>query len=260
MNNFLMFLIPLIVINILVILTWLYAIKIKNFSIIDSVWSYSFFIHATIFYFLGDGFWIRKLILSLMLGIWSLRLGTYLTKRIYQHHPLEDSRYLGLRAEYGENFKFRFFLFFLMQAFSVSLLTFPFIHSYQNKINSINNYEILGASLWFFSLIGESIADKQIHTFRINPKNHGEVCNIGLWKYSRHPNYFFESLIWWGYFLTLMGTDHLWWGIYSPLIILFLLLKVTGVPPSEVQSLKSRGEKYRRYQEKTSMFIPWFPK
>ena len=245
---------------VLMFLTWAYAVKIENFGIVDAVWSFCFLIHGLVFYFLSDGFASRKLLLLCMLGFWSFRLGFYLAKRIASHHPHEDTRYIKLRADYGDNYKKRFLLFFFYQAVSVSFLTLPFIFAFKNPTPELSNLEWIGFSVWLMAVIGESIADHQMNSFRSKPENKGKVCNVGLWNYSRHPNYFFESCIWWGYFIFMVATPGLVWSIYAPLSILFLLLKVTGVPPSEAQSLKSRGDAYRRYQERTSVFVPWFPK
>lgn len=241
-------------------LTWCYAVKIENFGIVDAVWSFCFSLHALIFYYFGGGFEERKQIFLLMVGIWSLRLGLFLAKRIASHHPDEDTRYIKLRADYGANYKFRFLIFFFYQAISVSVLTLPFVFIFQNTQPVINFIEFIGVIVWIIAVVGEAIADHQMTLFRKKPENKGKVCNVGLWNYSRHPNYFFESCIWWGYFIFMIGTQGLIWSIYAPVTILLLLLKVTGVPPSEAQSLKSRGDAYRKYQERTSMFIPWFPK
>lgn len=254
------FLITLGLTLVIMFLTWVYAVKIENFGIVDAVWSFCFLIHGLVFYFLAEGFAQRKFILGAMLGLWSFRLGFYLAKRIASHHPDEDTRYIKLRQDYGANYKNRFLLFFFYQAISVSVLTLPFIFAFKNQSSEISILEWSGLCLWVIAVIGETIADYQMNNFRSNPKNKGQVCNVGLWNYSRHPNYFFESCIWWGYFLFMLATPGLVWAIYAPLTILFLLLKVTGVPPSEAQSLKSRGDAYRRYQERTSVFVPWFPK
>lgn len=253
-------LIGLLVVIILMTLTWLLSVKVENFGIVDATWSLSFLVQALFFFFLADGYEPRKWLLLITVGLWSFRLGYYLTKRIYSHHPHEDTRYIALREDYGQNYRFRFFIFFMLQAFSVSLLTFPLIFAFTNQNPEIHLLEYLGVAVWALALIGESIADKQLNSFKTNPLNRGKTCDVGLWKYSRHPNYFFESVIWWGYYLMLLGAGNIYWGIYSPLIILFILLKVTGVPPSEAQALKSRGDEYRRYQETTSVFVPWFPK
>lgn len=254
------FLIALVLTLVILFLTWAYAVKIKNFGIVDAIWAFCFVIHAAIFDLFTEGYTNRKILFLSMLVIWSCRLGFYLAKRIASHHPKEDTRYINLRADYKENFKLRFLLFYFYQAVSVSFLTLPFIFVFQNTTPEISNLEWLGAALWGVAVFGEAIADYQMNAFRLNPANTGKVCDIGLWKYSRHPNYFFESLIWWSYFIFMLATPGLIWSIYVPLAMLFLLLKVTGVPPSETQSLKSRGEAYRRYQERTSVFIPWLPK
>lgn len=254
------FLITLLLTLVIMFLTWCYAVRIENFSIVDAVWSFCFLVHAIIFYNLSDGLTLRKILLALMIGFWSFRLGFYLAKRIASHHPTEDTRYIKLRADYGDKYKFRFLVFFFYQAVSVSFLTLPFVFSFKNTNPEISILEWMGAIVWALALIGESIADYQMNSFRSNPNNRGKVCDVGLWNYSRHPNYFFESCIWWGYFIFLLGTSGLVWSIYAPLTILLLLLKVTGVPPSEAQSLKSRGDAYRKYQERVSVFIPWFPK
>jgi steroid 5-alpha reductase family enzyme len=257
-----LFFFGLSVVSILMLLCWFYAVKIDNFGIVDALWSYSFFIHAVIFLLVSGNLSIKNIIFASMIGLWSLRLGTFLTLRIASHHPVEDTRYQGLRSEYGKYYKMRFLLFFFYQALSVSLLTLPFLFVFQNTNQSIGAWETLGALLWLLALLGESLADKQMSHFKKLSKIHpemGRTCNIGLWKYSRHPNYFFESLIWWGFAFFSFGAGH-FWGAYNALIILFLLVKVTGIPPSEAQSLKSRGEEYKKYQEVTSAFIPWFPK
>lgn len=252
----------LIVTIVLMFISWLWAARINNFGIVDAVWAFSFLIHAGLFAYFSDGYETRRLILFLMIGLWSLRLGYYLSKRLYFHHPEEDTRYKHLREGYKEHYKMRFLIFYFYQAISVSVLTLPFIFVFKNIDMEINGFEIAGAIYWFIAVCGESIADHQMSEFKKLSKERphmGKTCNIGLWKYSRHPNYFFESNIWWGFFIFMVGSG-VYWGAYSAVIILLLLLKVTGVPPSEEQSLKTRGEEYRRYQQKTSMFIPWFPK
>ncbi len=194
------------------------------------------------------------------MGLWSIRLGYYLSKRIAAHHPQEDTRYANLRAQYGANYEKRFLYFFLMQAVSVSILTLPVIFVFNNPNQSLNLIEFIAIGAFLISFFGEVISDSQMNSFKNIPANKGMVCNVGLWKYSRHPNYFFESCIWFSFYLFWVGTQGIWWAVYAPLTILALLVKVTGVPPSEAQSLKSRGDAYREYQRKTSMFIPWFPK
>ncbi len=254
--------IGLIFTTILMFISWLWAVKIDNFGIVDAVWSFCFLFHAIIFYCFSDGFLTRNIIFLVMIGLWSCRLGFYLARRLYHLHPEEDTRYQHLRAGYNEKFKIKFLIFYFYQAISVSVLTLPFIFVFNNPIESSLTWEIAGLVYWLLALVGETIADYQMSQFKKLSKSNpamGRTCNIGLWKYSRHPNYFFESNVWIGFFIFMIGSG-VFWGLYPAVVILLLLLKVTGVPPSEEQSLKTRGDEYRAYQKKTSVFIPWFPK
>jgi steroid 5-alpha reductase family enzyme len=116
------------------------------------------------------------------------------------------------------------------------------------------------AIVWAISILGEAIADAQLKRFKSKPENKGKVCDAGLWNYSRHPNYFFESMIWVGYFLVSLNADYGWVGVLSPITIILLLFRVTGIPMTEEQALRSKGDAYKEYQRTTSVFVPWFKK
>ena len=118
--------------------------------------------------------------------------------------------------------------------------------------------EWVGIALWLFAVAGESLADYQLKQFKADSANHGQVCQIGLWHYSRHPNYFFEWLIWVAWFIFALGSPYGWMAVVCPLLMLYFLFKVTGIPATEAQALRTRGEEYRRYQQTTSVFVPWF--
>lgn len=262
MDSFALFGMALIATIVVMFISWLWAVRINNFAIVDAVWAFCFLLHALIFFVGSEGFLTRKILLLIMIGVWSFRLGFFLYRRIKGHHPVEDTRYQHLRFEYQDRFKSRFLLFYFYQAISVSILTLPFIFVFKNNEASGMGWEIAGALYWLLAILGEATADHQMSEFKKSSKQNpkmGRTCNVGLWKYSRHPNYFFESNIWFSFFIFMIGSG-IYWGVYSALIILILLLKVTGVPPSEAQSLKSRGDEYRHYQKKTSTFFPWFPK
>jgi steroid 5-alpha reductase family enzyme len=115
-------------------------------------------------------------------------------------------------------------------------------------------------ALWLAGIGGEAVADAQLRAFKAHPASKGRVCAFGLWKYSRHPNYFFEWVVWIGYAVFALGSPWGWAGLASPLLMLFFLLRVTGIPPSEARALATRGDEYRDYQRRTSVFVPWFPK
>ncbi len=120
--------------------------------------------------------------------------------------------------------------------------------------------DALGALVLLTSVVGESIADRQLERFRADPANKGRVCRDGLWRYSRHPNYFFEWIHWLAYVPLTAGTGWLPYMFIAPLILVLLIVFLTGIPPTEAQSLRSRGEAYREYQRTTSAFFPWFPR
>lgn len=238
--------------------TWWASVKLDNYSLVDAIWSLSFSAQVIFFAVTLDGWESRRILIALLVSIWSLRLGLFLARRISRHHPSEDPRYQDLRKDYGANLKMRFLMFFLLQGLSISILTIPFILISQNNREGFHLLEITGAVLWAIAIFGEALADHQKSKFRADPANKGKVGEVGLWKYSRHPNYFFESLVWWSYFLIACAAPWGWTTIFAPLIMLFLLLNVTGVPLSEKNSLESRGEAYREYQRRVSAFIPWF--
>jgi steroid 5-alpha reductase family enzyme len=143
-----------------------------------------------------------------------------------------------------------------MQALSVVLLGFPFLAACSNPSPEVGALEWAGAGLWLLAISGEALADAQLASFKRDPQSAGKVCDAGLWRYSRHPNYFFEWLIWVAYFAFGCASPWGWIGIISPACILYLLLRVTGIPMTEEQSVRSKGDAYRRYQARTSAFVP----
>ena len=176
------------------------------------------------------------------------------------HHPMEDGRYQQLRHEWAARFAPKMFGFFQLQAASVVLLGVPFLLPVLDARVGWSPLEVAGIVLWCVAVGGESLADAQLAAFRRDPANRGRVCDAGLWRYSRHPNYFFEWLVWVAYFLFALSAPAGWLAIIGPAAILFLLLRVTGIPLTEEQSLRSKGDAYRRYQARTSAFVPWFPR
>ena len=152
------------------------------------------------------------------------------------------------------------FGFFQLQAISVVALGVAFLLAAQNPSPALHPFEIAGAALWLLAISGEALADAQLAAFKRDPVNKGRVCDVGLWRFSRHPNYFFEWLIWVADFVFALASPWGWVAIIGPAGILFLLLRVTGIPMAEQQSLRSKGDAYRRYQQTTNAFVPWFPK
>lgn len=239
---------------------YLVARRMDNYGIVDIAWSYAFGALAAFYALAGPGWPVRRALIAALAVVWSARLGTHLCIRVLGHHPVEDGRYLQLRKDWAVNFASRMFRFFQFQAVSVVLLGVPFLVASLNPASALHPLEIAGAALWLVAITGEALADAQLGAFKRDPTNRGRVCDTGLWRYSRHPNYFFEWLIWVAYFVFALASPWGWLAIIGPASILYLLLRVTGIPMTEEQSLRSRGDAYRRYQQTTSAFVPWFPK
>lgn len=236
---------------------WAISVKIKNYGLLDVAWSYGVAILAPIYAWLGPGGATHKWIATSIGVAWSLRLGTHILIRVLKHHPVEDVRYETLRARWPGSWKF--LAFFELQAVLLVVLSQPFLFAAYNP-NALMPIEYAGLAIAFLSLGGESIADLQLTQFKKDPSNRGKVCQAGLWQFSRHPNYFFEALIWVGFALFALGSPFGWIALSCPLLMLYILLRVTGIPLTEEYAVKSKGEAYREYQRTTSAFIPWFRK
>ncbi len=239
-------------------LAWCWARACNNYSLVDAFWAAGLLIMG-LFFLLALSPWNgSKLLIALLFLCWSGRLTWHLSYRIAKAHPHEDRRYEQLRLVWKEKEALYSFLFFQAQAGSVILLTIPFFYIGKNPHPSWSRLEIAGCFLLLLGIFGEAIADHQLASFKKRTSSPKIVCEEGLWKYSRHPNYFFEMIIWMSFYLLASSAPGGWTTLYAPAIIIFLLIKVTGIPPAEAASLQSKGDAYRKYQEKTSMFIPWF--
>ncbi|MBC8987761.1 DUF1295 domain-containing protein [Pedobacter sp. N36a] len=241
-------------------LVWCWAVKINNAGVVDVFWALNFPLIAMLLFFLADGLELRKQLICSMVVIAGLRLGAHLWQRVIGHLQVEEGRYQQLRKEWAPHENKKFFWFFQFQAFSNVILAIPFFLIASNQDTHIHTLEYLGIALWVIAVLGEAIADMQLSQFKKEACNKGQVCQLGLWNYSRHPNYFFQLLMWIAYFLFALHAPWGWIALSSPLIIGYLLFTVTGIPATEEQALRSKGELYRQYQQSTSVFIPWFKK
>lgn len=241
-------------------IVWAIARTIRNNSIVDVFWAFNFAIIAGIIFLMADGFEQRKTLVCGLALLWSLRLGIYLTIRVGSHIREEEGRYKQLREEWKDNLHFKFFAFFQMQGLSNVFLAIPYFLIALNTEPQLHIVEYIGAGMWLLSIIGEGLSDLQLALFKKNPANKGKVCDKGLWYYSRHPNYFFQFMIWVSVFIFALPSPYGWISVVCPLVIAYLIFKVTGIPMTEEQSLRSKGDAYRRYQETTSVFVPWFKK
>ncbi len=247
----------LVVPMVMMCLVWLLARSMNNAGIVDVFWSYGFLPVALLYALLGSGDPVRRWMLAAMVGLWSLRLGTYLAVRVFGHHPEEDGRYAALRAQFPKHTWAMFFGFFQLQAVLITVLSLPFALAAANPAQPAPAWwEWTALVLWLAALLGESLADAQLSRFRADPANRGRTCRSGLWRYSRHPNYFCEWLVWVAYAVYALGSPGGWLGVISPLLMYFFLTRVTGIKATEEQALRSRGADYADYQRRTSAFFP----
>ena len=239
---------------ILFTLTWVIQLRTKNAAIVDTIWSLGFPLLAAVYFGLTDGYVYRKWLLLIMVVVWGFRLAGYLFFRTIGKP--EDVRYTALRKEWGSNQNVLMLRFYYFQAIMALALSFPFALIMLNAKPELHFIEIAGAGLWLVAITGESLADYQLKKFKEDPLNKGKICNQGLWYYSRHPNYFFEWLVWVSFFIVALASD---WGvltIFCPIVMYYVLTKITGIVYTEKEMVKSRGQAFLDYQKSTSAFFP----
>jgi len=243
----------------LVLAAWVLMLRTGNAAWVDVAWGFGMGALALLFAALGPGWRPRRELVGLLGGLWGLRLGLHLALRTAAEGR-EDARYTRLRQAWGGNLPLKFLGFFLFQGLLDLALAWPFLAACLDTQARLPGVAWVGAALWALALAGEALADAQLRRFKAGPAGREQVCDRGLWRFSRHPNYFFQWLAWVGCFLLALPAPLGWTTAASPLLILFFLLRVTGIPATEDQALASRGEAYQRYQRTTSPFIPWFPR
>ncbi len=238
---------------------WFWQCRTRNAGWVDVGWALGLAVMALLAAALGPAPLARRLLVGTLGGLHGLRLGLHLWRRV-DTDPHEDGRYQAIRAAWKTNLNLKFFGFFQGQALLDVLLGWPFLLVAWNPAPSLHPLELAGAGLWLVAWLGEGLADRQLRRFKARADQRGKTCREGLWRYSRHPNYFFEWLVWVAYLLVALPAPLGWTALWAPLLMLYFLLRVTGIPYTEAQSLRSRPEDYARYQRETSAFIPWFPK
>ncbi len=232
----------------------------KDATHVDVGWAALLGILGVSFAYFGEGDVIRRILLALCVGLWSLRLTLYLFINRVLHEKEEDGRYQRMRRYWGKSAHLHFLWFFQAQAVVDVLLSIPFLVAAYNTLTAPTVWDIIGLFIVIISIGGEALSDWQLAKFKTNPQNKGKTCRAGLWKYSRHPNYFFEWIFWWTFVFMSVGSPYFWLSFISPLLMLYFVLFVTGIPFTEMQAISKRGDDYRQYQRTTSAFIPWFPK
>jgi len=242
---------------------WWLGIYRRNFSYVDIGWSANFAVLAITYGALGSGASVRRALIAAMFSVWGLRLALHLARRIIGHP--EEGRYQELRRTWGSTgdaaLHRKMYGFFMLQAALNLFLSIPLLVAVENPNPNLSPWEWLGALIWVVGLGGEWLADRQLAAFKATPGHQGLVCDQGLWRYSRHPNYFFEWTIWLAYAAFALGSrPYGYLGLLMPPLMLHFLINVTGIRATEEQALRSKGDAYRRYQRRTSAFVPLPPK
>lgn len=241
-------------------LLWLISEKIKNAAVVDVGWAISVLFYAVIYFFGSKGLQGKEFLALTMVLMWSARLSYHLyVDRIKSGKP-EDKRYQVLREKFKTDIPKKMFFFFQAQGLFNAILSVPFLLIAISPLPKVGLFDLLAFMIAYLCIFGEAASDYQLKNFKQNPDNKGKVCDVGLWKYSRHPNYFFEFMIWVGFFLLAVREPYGILAIVAPAAILATLLKFTGIPATEEQSLRSKGDLYRDYQSRVSSFIPLPPK
>lgn len=234
------------------------ALKLKDNSIVDIAYGFGFVLvswNCYLFYSSGHA---RQLLLLTLITIWGLRLAGHIAVRKGTEHG-EDARYRQWRESWGGTFIWRSFLqIFMLQGTVVYIVVLPILLVTTHPGSALGWLDALGVLLWLFGFGYEAIGDWQLLRFKKNSANRGKIIQEGLWLTTRHPNYFGEATLWWGIFLIALNSPVGWWALISPVLIDFLLLKVSGIPMLEAK-YDGRPE-FEAYKMRTNAFFPWFPK
>ena len=257
MNFLTLFLYSGIAILAMMVLLWLLSLALKNASIVDIFWGIGFVIVTWLAFSLGGGYIPRKQLVAVLVTIWGLRLALHIGVRNWGKP--EDFRYAKWRQENGPRWWwFSFFQVFLLQGVLMWIISAPLIAAQTSGYPVIiTPLDVIGVVLWLIGMFFEALGDLQLMLFKANPANKGKLLTTGVWRFTRHPNYFGESALWWGYYIIALVSGS-WWTVFSPIIMTWLLLRVSGVAMLERTMKLKPG--YEEYMKNTSAFFPWFPK
>jgi steroid 5-alpha reductase family enzyme len=238
---------------------WVLSLIKRDASIVDVFWGLGFVLVAWLTFFEADGYPGRKALITVLTTLWGLRLALYILIRSWGHG--EDRRYQAWRARHGGRFWWvSLFTVFGLQGVLLWVISLVLQVGQISAVPArLVMFDLLGAIVWAVGFLFEFVADWQLYRFKADPENRGRVMDKGLWAYTRHPNYFGECLVWWGIFLVTLATPGGVLAIISPIVLTFLLLKVSGVTLLERSIVDTRPE-YREYMKTTSSFFPWFRK
>ena len=246
-------------IGVCVFLLWLLSLRLEDVSIVDIFWSLGFVIAAWIYRQHGPDASPRHLLPLVLVTVWGLRLALHIGWR--SRGKEEDYRYRSMREKVGPIFKWRsLFTVFILQGVLILIISAPHLVLQTAPLDDAWQWtDLVGLILFAIGFFFEAVGDWQLSRFKANPANKGKVLDTGLWRYTRHPNYFGDAMVWWGFFFFALGAPGGIWTLFAPIFMNLLLLKVSGVALLE-KTISERRPKYRDYVERTNAFIPWFPK
>ena len=235
---------------------WLISLWRNDVSIVDSLWSLMFLLVALVYSAMSSNIGPREALILVMVTLWALRLSVYITWR--NHGEPEDHRYQEIRANNEPGFRFKsLYIVFVLQAVLAWVISLPLAGAISGQ-SDIGFLDYAGVTLFLIGLFFESIGDLQLSRFRKDSENAGKVLDTGLWRYTRHPNYFGNFTLWWGFYLLALSAGA-WWTVVSPLLMTFLLLKVSGVAMLE-KDIGVRRPRYQQYIRRTNTFFPGLPR
>jgi steroid 5-alpha reductase family enzyme len=233
--------------------------RTRDATAVDAGWGFSLAAAAVFCAVVGPGSSQHRILIGVLGATENARVALLVVRRFGKG---EDGRYRDLRQRWAAKGReqLTYAIFYQAQGALAPLLSVPFVLAVFNRRHGLAPVEWAGAALWVVAASLELVADRQLTRFLADPANRGQTLRTGLWRYSRHPNYFFQTLTWLAYGLIALAAPWGYLGLFAYALILYLVLFVTGIPPIEERALRSRGDDFRRYQQETSAFVPWFPR
>lgn len=236
---------------------WVASLALKNTSIVDIFWGLGFVLTAWLVFMVASPMSWAQILLLILVSVWGMRLSIYIFIR--NRNKPEDFRYRAWREEHGKSWWwYSYFQTFILQGVFMWMISTPLTAAMISTQPGILPLVIAGGLVWLYGFYFETAGDAQLSRFKANPENKGKVLNTGVWRYTRHPNYFGDAAQWWGYYLIAASLGA-FWSVFSPILMTVLLLRVSGVALLE-KTLKETKPQYKEYIETTSSFFPWFPK
>lgn len=239
---------------------WLLSIAIRNVSIVDSLWSLFFLVALAVSWYglpgSSTGSSTRAVLITVLVLSWALRLSVHITVRNFGEG--EDRRYQAMRRKHDPGFAWKsLYIVFGLQVLLAWIISLPLLVAVR-AAHPVGMIDLLALVLWSVGFVFEAVGDRQLQRFRADPANRGQVLQSGLWRYTRHPNYFGEACMWWAFWLFALGGGG-WWTVFSPILMTVLLLRVSGVTLLE-KDMSDRRPAYRDYVQRTNAFLPGPPR